>query len=124
MFKRPVALGGVVSLVAALALTAPVGAQAPSTGSNQGPDGIEVYVGQVQVEQLANFRLLGLDFEDVATGPTKDGKVDVEAILSQKQAKRLAKEGVGLSIKQVGGKPASQVLRQQAAAGQTVYRSY
>ena len=45
-------------------------------------------------------------------------------MLTERQAARLAAKGVKLEIKQIRGKPASQVLREQAAAGWSAYRSY
>ncbi len=122
MLRRRVALGGALCLVATLALSAPVQARAPLTGADRDPDRAEVYVGQVQVEQMGAFRKLNLDHEDVASSPAKDGKVAVEAILSPRQAKQLARMGVVLSVKQVRGEPASRALSRQAT--HTVYRSY
>ena len=48
----------------------------------------------------------------------------VETVLTERQAARLASKGVKLEIKRIGGKTSSQVLREQAAAGWTAYRSY
>ena len=45
-------------------------------------------------------------------------------MLTERQAARLASKGVKLEVKRIGGKAASQVLREQAAAGWTAYRSY
>ena len=45
-------------------------------------------------------------------------------MLTERQAARLASKGVKLEVKTVRGKAASQVLREQAAAGWTAFRSY
>ena len=48
----------------------------------------------------------------------------VETVLTERQAARLAAKGVKLEVKRIGGKAASQVLREQAAAGLDAFRSY
>ena len=48
----------------------------------------------------------------------------VETVLTERQAARLASKGVQLEVKKIRGKAASQVLREQAAAGWTAFRSY
>ena len=83
-----------------------------------------MYVGTLSPEQVEQLRTLGLDHEDTELSSTDSGKVEVELVLTGRQAARLASKGIKLQIKQVDGAAASRALRQQAADGFTVFRSY
>ncbi|PZG18257.1 zinc carboxypeptidase [Micromonospora craterilacus] len=121
MRRTPLAIAGVFTLVGALALTAPASARPPSDPG--GRDSMEVYVGTVGPAQLHQLREAGVDIGHEAT-TDQSGKTQIETVLSRGQADRLARKGVKLSIKQVRGKNASQVLREQAATGWRAFRSY
>lgn len=123
MLKARLAIGSAICLVAALVLNAPVNAQ-PATGPDRAPDAIEVYTGEVNTEQIAEFGKAGVSREDLTTSASSTGKVKVEAILSAKQAKSLKARGINLAAKTIRGVPASKAMRQKALAGNTVYRSY
>ena len=112
----------VLTLVGALALTVPAGARPPS--DPVGPDGLEVYVGTLSPQQLDELRGVGVDLSHASLSTESSGHTGVEVVLTERQAARLAGKGVQLSVKQVGGEKASQVLREQAAAGWTAFRSY
>ncbi|MFF4878507.1 M14 family zinc carboxypeptidase [Micromonospora sp. NPDC000668] len=121
MRPRRLAIVGVVTLVGALALTAPASARPPSDPG--GRDGLEVYVGTLDATQVDRLRAAGVDLgHDAEAAP--DGRTQVETVLSRRQAQRLAGQGVPLSVKKVRGKDASQALREQAAAGWSAFRSY
>ncbi len=121
MRRTPLAIAGVFTLVGALALTTPASARPSSDPGSR--DSLEVYVGTVGPAQLHQLREAGVD---IGHGSTTDqsGTTRIETVLSRGQADRLARKGVKLSVKQVRGKAASQVLREQAAAGWTGFRSY
>ncbi|MFF5214431.1 M14 family zinc carboxypeptidase [Micromonospora sp. NPDC000442] len=124
MRRTPLAIAGVFTLVGALVLTAPANARPPSDpGGRDGRDGLEVYVGTVDPGQLHRLREAGVDLGHGAT-PDQSGKTEIETVLSRRQADRLARKGVDLEVKKVRGKDASQVLREQAAAGWRAFRSY
>ena len=107
-----------VTLVAALAAAAPATAAAPGD-----QDRLEVYVGTVTPAQMAELRAAGVDAGEVVAG-TDGADTRVETVLSRRQADRLADRGVRLQVKKIRGKAASEVLRAQARAGWTAFRSY
>jgi hypothetical protein len=115
-------MAGVLTLVGGLGLAVP--AMPASAAPTEDPDHLEVYVGTVDAEQMEHLRALGIDREEASVTPKGNGAAEIEAVLTERQAARLASKGVKLRVKKVGGKDASQALRQQAAAGYTVFRSY
>ncbi|WBB46654.1 M14 family zinc carboxypeptidase [Verrucosispora sp. WMMA2044] len=124
MRRTRLAIAGVFTLVGALVLTAPASARPPSDpGGRDGRDGLEVYVGTVDPAQLHQLREAGVDLGHGAT-PDQSGKTEIETVLSRGEAARLAHKGVDLKVKKVRGKDASQVLREQGAAGWRAFRSY
>ena len=113
---------GIFALITALAASlsvAPAYAR-PSSGDR---DQFEVYSGTVNPAQLEELRRVGVDPDEV-TQDAEGTDVKVETVLTERQAARLASKGVRLEVKKVRGKAASQVLREQAAAGWTAFRSY
>ncbi len=106
------------TLVAAFVAASPARAAGPNAG-----DRLEVYVGTVTPAQLDELRAAGLDAEEV-TVAADGANTKVEAVLSGRQADRLADQGVKLAVKKIRGKAASQVLREQAAAGWDAFRPY
>jgi hypothetical protein len=113
----------VFALTAALIATLQAG---PAFAKDPDPserDTVEVYEGTVTPKQLDELRQIGVDREDISA--EADGSATkVETVLTERQAARLASKGVKLQLKRIGGKLSSQVLREQAAAGWTAYRSY
>ncbi|TDB77803.1 M14 family metallopeptidase [Micromonospora sp. KC723] len=122
MRRTPLAIAGVFTLVGALTLTAPATAR-PSSDPG-GRDSLEVYVGTLDAGQLAKLRASGVDLGHDHQGTDASGAARVETVLSRREAARLAGQGVRLEVKKVRGKPASQALREQAAAGWSAFRSY
>lgn len=120
------AIAGVLALVGGLLPVTPAAA-GPAENAEKLADSaerLEVYVGTVTPEQLEQLRAAGLDHEDLATAPTPAGTVDVETVLTQRQAARLAGQGVKLQVKKIDGLTAAQAVARQAADGYTVWRSY
>lgn len=122
MRRTRLAIAGVFTLVGALALTAPATAQPGSEPGSR--DSLEVYVGTVDPQQLEQLRQAGVDLGHGHSETDHSGDTRVETVLSKRQAARLASQGVQLEVKKVRGKPASEVLREQAAAGWSAFRSY
>jgi hypothetical protein len=110
-------------MVGAIALVVPASAK-PVGNGERASNPLDVYVGVIDQNQVEEFRSIGLDHEDVRTAPAEAGKVRVEAVLSEVEASRLAGRGLKLSVKMIRGEKASNALRRQALAGNTVYRSY
>ena len=113
----------VFALTAALVATLQVGPAYAKQPDASDSDNVEVYAGTVTPKQLDELRKVGVDAEDITTG-TDGSATEVETVLTERQAARLASKGVKLEIKRIGGKASSQVLREQAAAGWSAFRSY
>ncbi len=112
-----------LGMIGAIALVVPASAK-PAGDGDRARNPLDVYVGVIDQDQVEEFRGIGLDHEDVRTAPAGAGKVKVEAVLSEVEASRLASRGVKLSVKLIRGQKASDALRKQGLAGNTVYRSY
>lgn len=116
------AIAGVFTLVGAMTLTAPASARpAPDP---VGRDGLEVYVGTVDAAQLDRLRAAGVDLAENHRSGDPAGATAIETVLTRREAARLTGQGVPLAVKTVHGRPASQVLREQATAGWRAFRSY
>ena len=111
------------ALTAALVATLQAGPAYAKQPDPSDGDNFEVYAGTVNPQQLDELRKVGIDATDI-TQEADGSATKVETVLTERQAARLASKGVKLDIKRVRGKAASQVLREQAAAGWTAYRSY
>jgi hypothetical protein len=113
--------------VAVLALAAGALVAGPSATAalgQGGKGGLEVYVGELNPDQLQKLTALGLDSEEIATGKAANSKVRVEAVITDLQAEKLRTDGVDLAVKKVNGRDASEEAARIARAGNTVYRSY
>jgi Zinc carboxypeptidase/Immune inhibitor A peptidase M6 len=113
----------VFALTTALVVTLTAGPAYAKQPDPNGRDSFEVYEGTLTPEQLNELRSVGVDAREI-TRETDGSATKVETVLTERQAARLAAKGVKLEVKRIGGKAASQVLREQAAAGFDVYRSY
>ncbi len=120
MRRSPVFLA-VLALAAGALVAGPPATAVPAQG---GDGGLEVYVGDLAPDQLQKLAELGLDHEDVSTRAAGNGKVSVEAVITDLQADKLRSDGVDLAVKKVKGRDASDEAARLALAGQTVYRSY
>ncbi|WP_428966711.1 M14 family metallopeptidase [Micromonospora fluostatini] len=116
------ATAGVVTLVGALVLTAPASARPPSEAG--GRDSLQVYVGTLDAGQVEKLRATGADLGHARRGTDAAGRTRVETVLTEREAARLAGQGVRLDVKKVRGKDAAQALREQSAAGWKAFRSY
>ncbi|MEV0458446.1 M14 family metallopeptidase [Catellatospora methionotrophica] len=112
-----------LGMIGAIALVVPASAK-PVGDSDRARNPLDVYVGELDQKQLDALRKTGIDSEELRTAPLAGGKVKVEVVLSEVEASRLAGRGVPLSVKMIRGQKASDALRKQALAGNTVYRSY
>ena len=120
MRKSPVFLA-VMALAAGALVAGPPATAVPTQG---GDGNLEVYVGDLAPDQLQKLAEIGLDREDVSTGEVENGKVGVEAIITDLQADKLRTDGVDLKVKKVKGRDASDEAARIALAGYTVFRSY
>ncbi|MEV5963339.1 M14 family zinc carboxypeptidase [Kribbella sp. NPDC051952] len=113
-------------LIAVLAVMAGALAAGPAATAAPGPggDNLEVYVGQVDQQQLQKLADIGVDREAVTTGKAANGKVSVEVIVTDRQADKLRSDGVDLKVKKVKGRDASDEAARLTAAGPTVFRPY
>lgn len=120
MRRTPVFVA-VLTLAAGALVAGPSATAVPGQGDK---GGLEVYAGELVPDQLQKLAALGLDHEDVATGKAENGKVRVEAVITDLQAEKLRSDGVELAVKKVKGNKASEEAARIALAGNTVYRSY
>ena len=114
-----------LACAAALALVAALGVPSAATARQQSPGGagkVEVYVGTVTPQQFEELRRTGVDAAEAQKSADSAG-IEVEVVLTERQAARLAGKGVELQVKKVNGKAASQALREQARR-LAVFRSY
>ncbi len=119
-----VAVLAVVVLPSGLGALGSAGASAAPNQSAAGNDRLDVYVGKLDLRQLAELRASGIDPHEIAAQPTRGAEVDVEVVLSGEQAEALAEEGVELAPKEIDGQTAAELSTLQAAEGYTVYRTY
>lgn len=120
MHRRRLAATLVVILGGAMAGIAPATAAPPEDPGG----GLEVYVGNVDSKGLEQLKLVGLDHEDVASSQGPDGKIAVEVVMNDVQARKLAAQGVELKVKTINGKKASQVAAEQNRRGYEGFRPY
>ena len=123
MISRRRAGALVFALTAALVATLQAGLAYAKQPDPSDRDNVEVYAGTVNPQQLEELRKVGVDATDI-TQEADGSATKVETVLTERQAARLASKGVKLDIKRIRGKAGSQVLREQAAAGWSAYRSY
>ncbi|MET9314829.1 M14 family zinc carboxypeptidase [Kribbella sp. NPDC003505] len=98
--------------------------QAATAAPAPGGDGLEVYVGDLNAQQLQKVVDTGVDRADLATGKGAGGTTRVEVVISERQAAKLRSDGVDLKVKKVKGHTASEEAARLAAAGPTVFRPY
>src|SRR5690348_5851109 len=102
MRRTPVFIAVLAVVAGALAA-----GQAATASPGRDKDGLEVYVGSLNAEQVQKVVDAGVDRSDVATGKGSNGNVSVEVVLSKRQAAKLRSDGVTLKVKQVKGHDAS-----------------
>ncbi|MEV6268102.1 M14 family zinc carboxypeptidase [Kribbella sp. NPDC051936] len=112
-----------IAVLAVVAGALAVG-QAATAAPAPGGDGLEVYVGDLNTQQLQKVVDAGVDRADLATGKGAGGTTRVEVVISERQAAKLRSDGVDLKVKKVKGHTASEEAARLAAAGPTVFRPY
>ena len=102
--RRSPVLIAVLAVVAGALAAGPAATAAPG----QGGDGLEVYVGEVDAQQLQKLADIGVDRDELTTGQrTASGKARVEVVITDRQAAKLRTDGVDLKVKKVKGRDAS-----------------
>ena len=127
--------GFVLVLTAAGALVA--GMLSVSTPSSAAPaaapsdDRLEVYVGEVPAAQVADIVALGVDRHELEVAPVPGAAgrgdkalVEVEAILTPGQARRLGERGVEMEPKLIDGETVTARATAAAAEGFEVWKTY
>lgn len=126
-------VAGVLSATATATATSAAVTTAATTARSapQGDDRLEVYVGTMPVSQVTEVVDLGVDRHELAVRPVDDaagegGKavVEVEAILSRAQVRRLRDRGIEMSPKRIDGQTVTERATAAAAAGFKVWRKY
>ncbi len=87
-------------------------------------DHLDVYVGKLDLRDLAALRASGVDPHEMAITAAAGPEVDVEVIASEAQAEELAAQGIELELKQVDGESTAEMSTRLAAEGYAVYRQY
>ena len=111
------------------ALTAGLLAATPSASTEpgaagRGGDDLEVYVVEAAPADLEKLGEVGLDTEHAVQSEGAEGKVRVEAVITDAQADLLRAEGLSVQVKKINGRTASEAARLQNLAGYEAYRSY
>ncbi|MEV4263182.1 M14 family zinc carboxypeptidase [Kribbella sp. NPDC049584] len=114
--RRTATFVAVLAVVAGALAAGPPATAAPGRGG----EGLEVYVGKLNAEQLQKVADIGVDRSDIAV----DGSGQAEVVMSERQAAKLRTDGVQLKVKQVNGHAASDEAARLAAAGPAVFRQY
>ena len=127
VLTRLLAVGAVFTAAAFVqpAVGASPPADAPVELPPAGTDSIQVYVGTVTVAQLTTLHNLGIDREDLAIGAGGADGVEVEIVMSGRQAAAVVAAGIDLTLKN----PANGAVERTPAAaaatvGDGVFRPY
>ncbi len=120
--RRSPVLIAVLAVVAGALAAGPMATAAPP---GQGGDPLEVYVGELDPQQLQKLADIGVDRHELSTGQkAAKGKVRVEVVITDRQAAKLRTDGVDLTVKKVKGRDASDEAARLTQAGPTVFRPY
>ena len=122
---------GIATAVAAVVAAAVLAgaAQAAPTPQSSADARFEVYTGVVSQAQVGAITDLGVDRHELRLGavPSAGGKarkLEVEVILSGRQADSLRTKGINLTPKKVAGQTVTQRATALAADGLEVFRPY
>ena len=115
-----------LSMLAALLVSSAAANAAPQAQNTQ-RERLDVYTGVVGAGQIAQINELGVDRHELKVSPEgriggKLARYRVETILSGRQAESLARQGIVLAPKKIGGKTAAEQATARAADG--VFRRY
>ncbi|TDD17608.1 zinc carboxypeptidase [Kribbella turkmenica] len=120
--RRSAVVTAVLAVLAGALVAGPGATAAPAQG---GGDGLEVYVGELDPQQLQKLADLGVDRQELSVGPkAADGKARVEVVITDRQATKLRTDGVDLTVKKVNGRDAADEAARLVQAGPTVFRPY
>ncbi|TNM50229.1 zinc carboxypeptidase, partial [Nocardioides albidus] len=109
-------------MTAGLLTASPPASTAPSR--DDGGTGLEVYVVEASPGELEALEGVGVDTHHVAHQDAGQGKVRLDAVITEAQAAQLRKDGLDVKVKRVNGRKASEAARLQNRAGYEAYRSY
>lgn len=117
----PTALA-VTALTAGLLAAGPPASTSPSRDDRGG--GLEVYVVEAAPGELEALEEVGVDTHHVTHEDAGQGRVRLDAVITEAQAAQLRKDGLEVTVKRVNGRKASEAARLQNLAGYDAYRSY
>lgn len=121
MRHLPTALA-ISALTAGLLAAGPPASTSPSRDDRGG--GLEVYVVEASPGELEALEEVGVDTHHVAHQDAGQGKVRLDAVITEAQAAQLRKDGLDVTVKRINGRKASEAARLQNLAGYDAYRSY
>ena len=118
----------VPTALALAALTAGLLVAAPPASTSPGPADrgidLEVYVVEAAPADLEKLEEVGLDTEHAVQSEGAQGKIRLDAVITEDQADLLRAEGLSVQVKKINGRTASEAARLQNLAGYDAYRSY
>jgi len=110
------------ALTAGVLVATPPASASPGRSDRDGD--LEVYVVEAAPADLEKLDEVGLDTEHAVQSEGAEGKIRLDAVITEKQADLLRGEGLAVRVKKVNGRPASEAARLQNLAGYDAYRSY
>lgn len=124
MRSLPIA-AAVAALTAGLLVATPPASTSPGAATDGGGGGdLEVYVVEAPPAELDKLAEVGLDTDHATQSEGSQGKVRIDAVITEGQAATLRSEGLTVKVKKIDGRTASAAARRQNLAGYSVYRSY
>ena len=117
----PTALA-LTALTAGLLVAGPPASTTPSRADLGGD--LEVYVVKARPADLEKLEEIGVDTHETAHSKGAQGKIRLDAVITQGQADALRAGGLSVHVKKVNGRNASEAARLQNLAGYDAYRSY
>ena len=110
------------ALTAGLLVAGPPASTSPSQADRGGD--LEVYVVEARPADLEKLEEIGVDTHETAHSKGVQGKIRLDAVITQGQADTLRAGGLSVHVKKVNGRNASEAARLQNLAGYDAYRSY
>ncbi len=110
------------ALAAGLLVAAPPASTSPASTDRH--TDLEVYVVEAPPADLEKLEEVGLDTEHASQSGGAEGKVRLDAVITEDQAEALRAEGLSVRVKKINGRTASEEARLQNLAGYDAYRSY
>ena len=110
------------ALTAGLLVAGPTASSSPNR-AHRGGD-LEVYVVQASPADLEKLGEIGVDTDHTTQSTDEQGKVSLDAVITEGQADKLRSDGLSVHVKKINGRNASEAARLQNLAGYDAYRSY